>query len=82
MLSTIVHYPPLPGPDGRFVPTGLSFRSEYDHVNHPETITVKRTDLERYLRTAIEETMCWGGAITTIARKYMEELDRVACDAE
>jgi hypothetical protein len=81
MLSTIVSYPPAPGPDGRFVPTGLSFRSEYDHAGHPEEITIKRKDLERCLRTAIEETMCWGGTITTIANKYMQDMDRLACDA-
>jgi hypothetical protein len=71
-------YPPLPGPDGRFVPTGLSFHSEYDHANHPEVITIKRKDLELCLRTAIEESMCWGGAVTTIACKYMQDMDRLA----
>jgi hypothetical protein len=81
MLSTIVQYPPPSGPDGRFVPTGLSFCSEYDHAGHPEEITIKRKDLERCLRTAIEETMCWGGTITTIASKYMQDMDRLACDA-
>ena len=74
-------YPPLPGPDGRFVPTGLSSRSEYDHANHPRTITIRRTDLERCLRTAIEEAMCWGGATTTIACTYMQEMDTLACEA-
>jgi hypothetical protein len=63
-----------------FVPTGLSFPSEYDHENHPESITIKRKDLERCLRTTIEETMCVGGVITTLARKCMTELDKVADD--
>ena len=71
-------FPPLPGPDGRFVPTGLSCRSEYDHTNHPEEITIRRRDLEHCLRTAIEESMCWGGAVTTIACKYMHDMDRLA----
>ena len=71
-------FPPLPGPDGRFVPSGLSCRSEYDHANHPEEITIKRKDLERCLRTAIEESMLWGGAVTTIACKYMQDMDRLA----
>ena len=73
-------YPPLPGPDGRFVPTSLSFRSEYDHANNPKTITIKRKDLERCLRAAIEEAMCWGGAITTIACTYMQDMDALACE--
>jgi hypothetical protein len=81
MLSTVVQYPPLPGPDGRFVPTGLYFNSEYDHANHPEEITLKRKDLERCLRTTIEESMCWGGTITTLARNCMVDMDRLACDA-
>lgn len=71
-------YPPLPGPDGRFVPTSLSFNSEYDHANHPEEITIKRKELERCIRTTIEQTTCWGGAITTLARECMEEMDRCA----
>jgi hypothetical protein len=33
------------------------------------------------LRTAIEEAMCWGGATTTIACTYMQEMDTLACEA-
>jgi hypothetical protein len=60
------------------VPTGLSCPSEYDHDSHPDTITIKRRDLERCLRTTIEETMAWGGMITTLARDCMQEMDKLA----
>lgn len=75
-------YPPLPGPDGRFVPTGLSFPSEYDHAKHPESITIRRKDLERCLRSTIEESMCWGGVVTTLARNCMQDMDLLAEDAQ
>jgi len=75
MRATIV--PPTYRP---FVPTGLVFPSEYDHANHPERITVGRKDLERCLRITIEETMCCGGQITTLARRCMDELDRLAVE--
>ena len=77
MIATVVQ--PVYRP---FVPTSLSLPSEYDHASHPERITVGRRDLERCLRITIEETMCCGGRITTLARKCMDELDTLACDAE
>ena len=75
MIATVVQ--PVHRP---FVPTSLSLPSEYDHASRPERITIGRMELERCLRVAIEETMCCGGNITTLARKCMEELDRAACD--
>lgn len=78
MLASFPQFPPPPGPDGRFVPTGLSCPSAYDHASQPETITIKRRELERCLRTTLEETICWGGMITTLARNCMMDMDRVA----
>jgi hypothetical protein len=59
-----------------FAPTSLSLPSEYDYAGRPERIVVRRRDLERSLRATIEESMCMGGRITTLARSCMEALDR------
>jgi hypothetical protein len=39
---------------------------------------LRRTDLERCIRTTIEETMCNGGMIVKLSRRCMEALDCVA----
>ncbi len=57
-------------------PTGPDFTTEYDHANHPECITIKRVDLERCICNVIEEAICDGGNITTLARECMLALDK------
>ena len=59
-----------------FAPTSLSLPSEYDYTGRHERIVVRRRDLEQSLRATIEEAMCMGGCITTLARSCMEALDR------
>ncbi len=58
-----------------FLPTCLGTTSLYDHASQPEWITVRRLDLEHWLRTIIEKTMVEGGNITELARDCMLALD-------
>ena len=77
VVGSIVPQPPRAFEQPRaFAPTSLSLPSEYDYASRPERIIVRRRDLERSLRATIEESMCMGGIITTLARRCMEALDR------
>jgi hypothetical protein len=82
MVATVVQH----GSGARlmqpFVPTNLSIPSEYDHAGHSELITVRRRDLERCIRTTIEETIRMGGQITALARACMEALDKEAVEVD
>ena len=78
----VASYLPQRPPNGVFAPTSLSLPSEYRYDSRPECITVRRRDLERCLRTTIEQTMCTGGIITALARSCMEALDREEEEAQ
>ena len=77
MIATVVPQPLRP-----FAPTSLSLPSEYDHAGRPDRVTIRRKDLEQCLRATIEETMCLGGIITTLACGCMEAVDKKAMDED